>query len=57
LELIKKVKPNVLVKGGDWHASQIVGSDFVIANGGAVHSLQFVNGKSTTHIVNKMNQD
>lgn len=56
LELIKKVKPNVLVKGGDWKPSQIVGGDFVLANGGVVHSLQFVDGRSTTNIVNKMNQ-
>ena len=53
LELIKEVKPNLLVKGGDWKPEQIVGSDFVLANGGQVKSLQFVNGKSTTSIIEK----
>jgi D-beta-D-heptose 7-phosphate kinase/D-beta-D-heptose 1-phosphate adenosyltransferase len=56
LELIKQVRPHVLVKGGDWKPAQIVGSDFVLANGGRVLSLQFVDGRSTTNIVNKMDQ-
>ena len=53
LELIKKIKPDVLVKGGDWAVEQIVGSDVVLANGGEVKSLQFVDGKSTTKIISK----
>ncbi|MBC7456974.1 MAG: D-glycero-beta-D-manno-heptose 1-phosphate adenylyltransferase [Bdellovibrionaceae bacterium] len=53
LNLIKEVKPDLLVKGGDWKPEQIVGSDFVLANGGQVKSLQFVNGKSTTSIIEK----
>ncbi len=53
LNLIKNVKPDVLVKGGDWKPEQIVGSDFVLANGGIVKSLKFVNGKSTTSIIEK----
>ena len=55
LNLIKKVNPNILVKGGDWKLDQIVGSDFVIANGGEVKSLKFVNGYSTTNIIEKIN--
>lgn len=51
LELIQEVKPNVLVKGGDWPVEKIVGSDFVLKNGGSVRSLQFVNGKSTSSLV------
>lgn len=54
LELIKKIKPNVLVKGGDWKVEQIVGSDFVMSYGGQVKSLQFVDGRSTTNIINKI---
>lgn len=54
LALIKKISPDVLVKGGDWQPSQIVGSDIVLASGGSVHSLQFVDGRSTTNIVEKM---
>lgn len=53
LELIKKVKPDVLVKGGDWQPSQIVGSDFVMSYGGKVESLQFIEGRSTTQIIEK----
>lgn len=52
--LIKSIKPNTLVKGGDWKPDQIVGADFVISNGGHVYSLMFVDGKSTTSIVNKI---
>ena len=47
LELIKKIKPDVLCKGGDWSPSQIVGGDFVIDNGGEVKSLTFKDGHST----------
>jgi D-beta-D-heptose 7-phosphate kinase/D-beta-D-heptose 1-phosphate adenosyltransferase len=53
LQLIKHVKPHLLVKGGDWKINQIVGSDFVLASGGEVKSLQFVDGKSTTSIIEK----
>lgn len=52
--LIHLVKPDVLVKGGDWKVNQIVGSDFVMSYGGEVKSLQFVQGKSTTNIVSKI---
>lgn len=54
LELIKVVKPNLLVKGGDWKPEQIVGSDFVQSYGGQVRSLQFVDGRSTTNIITKI---
>ncbi|MCC2679232.1 MAG: ADP-heptose synthase [Pseudobdellovibrio sp.] len=53
LNLIKSIKPDVLVKGGDWKIEQIVGSDFVMSYGGQVKSLNFVNGKSTTAIIEK----
>ncbi|MCE3010048.1 MAG: D-glycero-beta-D-manno-heptose 1-phosphate adenylyltransferase [Proteobacteria bacterium] len=52
-QLIHQVRPQVLVKGGDWKIDQIVGSDFVIKNGGEVKSLQFVDGRSTTKIIEK----
>lgn len=53
LNLIKKIKPDVLVKGGDWKIEQIVGSDFVMSYGGQVKSLNFIDGKSTTAIIEK----
>jgi rfaE bifunctional protein nucleotidyltransferase chain/domain len=53
LNLIQKIQPDILVKGGDWAIDQIVGSDIVLKNGGKVLSLQFVDGKSTTKIIQK----
>jgi D-glycero-beta-D-manno-heptose 1-phosphate adenylyltransferase len=57
LRLIEEVQPDVLVKGGDWQPHQIVGSDFVLARGGAVRSLPFVEGYSTTNIEAKIVKD
>jgi len=53
-ELIKMVKPDVLVKGGDWKPEQIAGYDIVKANGGEVVSIKFVDGYSTTAIEQKI---
>lgn len=52
-KLIETVRPNVLVKGGDWKPDQIVGGPFVLSYGGEVKSLQFVEGRSTTKIIEK----
>ncbi len=52
--LIKEVKPNVLVKGGDWKPEEIVGSDIVQSLGGEVRSLSFIQGHSTTNTINKI---
>ncbi len=54
IELIKAIMPNLLVKGGDWKPEQIVGSKEVLANGGEVKSLAFVEGYSTTNIETKI---
>lgn len=51
LELIEQVKPSILVKGGDWKPEQIVGSEFVLNNGGEVLSLNFIEGHSTSSII------
>lgn len=51
LQLIQKVKPDILVKGGDWKAKDIVGSDFVLKRGGRALSLSFVKGRSTTSLL------
>lgn len=50
LNLIQTLSPDILVKGGDWKPEQIVGSDWVLARGGAVHSLPYLEGFSTTNI-------
>lgn len=54
LKLIQHLQPDILVKGGDWAAENIVGSNVVLANGGAVHSLAFVDGFSTTKLEQKI---
>src|SRR5687768_10912356 len=50
-QLIRKIKPDVLVKGGDWKISEIIGADFVLASGGEVHSLPLMNGYSSSKLV------
>lgn len=52
--LIKLVKPDVLVKGGDYTIAQIVGADFVQSNGGKVEIIPFVAGYSTTSIIDRI---
>ncbi len=54
LPLIKRFKPNVITKGGDWAIDKILGAKEVIAWGGTAYSLPFVKGKSTTKIVQKI---
>ena len=55
--LIKRLKPDVLVKGGDWNPDEIIGADFVTANGGKVFSLPLKNGYSSTRIVEAVRGD
>lgn len=52
--LISKIIPDILVKGGDWKEDQIVGSDIVKQNGGKVFSLMFIDNYSTTGIIEKI---
>lgn len=54
LQLILKVKPDVLVKGGDYSIDTIVGAREVLAAGGEVKVLQFVDGCSTSAIIKKI---
>jgi len=54
LELIKKIMPDVLVKGGDYTVEQIAGAKEVIANGGKVVINPIVEGFSTTNIIEKL---
>ena len=64
LSLISEIKPNVLIKGGDYNASiiddtnpkYIVGSDVINNNGGTVEVIQFVEGYSTTKIEEKIKE-
>ncbi len=54
LELILKIKPEVLVKGGDWKVEDIVGGREVQSRGGSVHSIRFERPVSTTSLVEKI---
>jgi len=54
LELIKKVKPDVLVKGQDWANKGVVGAEFVESYGGRVVLAPLVEGKSSTSVIEKM---
>lgn len=56
IDLIKAVKPHLLVKGGDWAVEQIVGHEFVASIGGETRSLPFVPGQSTTEIIDRVAQ-
>ena len=53
-ELIKKVKPDILVKGADYKAEDIVGYDVVKAHGGHVVTIELTDGFSTTALVQKI---
>ena len=61
-ELISKIVPDVLVKGGDYdpdetdaaHPKYIVGRNTVLKNGGRIHTVDLVDGFSTTSVINKM---
>jgi rfaE bifunctional protein nucleotidyltransferase chain/domain len=54
ISLIKSVKPDILVKGGDWAVKDIVGHDFVLSKGGVVKSLPYLKGFSTRGLISRI---
>ena len=52
--IIRAVRPDLLVKGGDWPVDQIVGADFVRSTGGVVRSLPYLPGASTTELIRRL---
>ncbi len=54
LDVIRLVKPDVLVKGGDWPEHAMVGAADVKAWGGSVHSIPFVHQRSTSAVLDKI---
>jgi len=54
LDIISTLLPDVLVKGGDYTIDNIVGASEVLANGGQVMPLKFIEGHSSTDIINKI---
>jgi rfaE bifunctional protein nucleotidyltransferase chain/domain len=57
LELISAISPDVLVKGSDYLAENIVGADVVKKGGGKVVTIDFVNGYSTTNVIEKIRKE
>jgi rfaE bifunctional protein nucleotidyltransferase chain/domain len=53
-ELIEKLRPDILVKGGDWPADQIAGGPQTLARGGRVLSLSLLDGYSTTNLIDRI---
>jgi len=56
-KIIEEIKPDVLVKGGDWRIEQIIGADYVLKRGGEVYSLSLKDGFSSSAIVEKIQND
>jgi D-glycero-beta-D-manno-heptose 1-phosphate adenylyltransferase len=55
--LIETIIPNVLAKGGDYKVTQIAGHEVVLENGGEVILVPFIDGFSTTNIIDKIKKD
>lgn len=51
LQLIQNIIPDILVKGNDYSIENIIGADVVLKNGGAVETIQLVEGYSTSNII------
>ena len=51
LKLIKDINPDILFKGADYKDKEIIGSEFIIKNGGKVELIDILNGYSTTNII------
>ena len=54
LRIITLLKPDVLIKGGDWDRNRIIGRDVVEARGGQVRRVPLVKGASTTRLIEKI---
>lgn len=55
-ELISQLIPSILVKGSDYAIENIIGADVVLANGGEVKTIDFVEGFSSSNIIDKIKQ-
>ena len=54
LNLIKQLKPDILVKGSDWNKEDIVGRDVVSSYGGKVQTIKLIKGLSSTTLINRI---
>ena len=53
-DLIAAIRPDVLVKGGDWNSEKIIGADLVEEAGGSVVVVPYIKGFSTTEIIERI---
>lgn len=53
-DVIGTLQPDILVKGADWKIEDVVGKDIVEARGGKVVTIDYMEGRSTTNIINKI---
>jgi D-beta-D-heptose 7-phosphate kinase/D-beta-D-heptose 1-phosphate adenosyltransferase len=53
-DIVSILRPNIIVKGGDWSAAEVVGGDLVQRNGGKVVVVPYLRGFSTTEIIAKI---
>ncbi len=52
--IISMLEPDILVKGGDWPVEKIIGGDLVVARGGKVVNVPYIEGASTTGIIERI---
>jgi len=57
LKLIKFIMPDILVKGGDWQIDDIIGAKEVVENKGTVKSLKYIDGYSTSALIDKLTNE
>ena len=56
LKLIEAIKPDVLIKGADWKNKDVVGADFVKSSGGKLEFIHYIDGLSSTDIIEEIRQ-
>jgi rfaE bifunctional protein nucleotidyltransferase chain/domain len=56
-DLIKKIEPDILIKGSDYKKEEIVGADIIKNTGGEIITIDFLEGYSTTSILNKIRKN
>lgn len=56
LELIQEIVPDIIVKGGDYDPSSVVGAEYVVKNGGEVKIIPLVTGYSTSGLIRKIRE-
>ena len=54
LKLIKLLRPDILIKGGDWETDKIIGAEFVKSYGGRVLTIPYLKGYSTTGLIARL---